>query len=139
MAQHGQHTTLQQRVELSERAAAGLTDRAIATELDCSQWTVRKWQRIAQREGRAALSSHLGRPATGPLSTCSPLLQHTMRQWRLDHPGWGPDTILANLRADLVWHHHPLPSRARLAAFLKHSGLTRRYQRHAHLPRTPQP
>ena len=29
MAQRGQHTTLQQRVELSERAAAGLTDRAM--------------------------------------------------------------------------------------------------------------
>ena len=90
MAQRGQHTTLQQRVELSERAAAGLTDRAIATELDRFRWTVRKWRHIAQRQGRAALSSHLGRPGTGPLSTCSPLLQHTMRQLRLDHPGWDP-------------------------------------------------
>ena len=29
MAQRGQHTTLQERVELDERAAAGLTDRAM--------------------------------------------------------------------------------------------------------------
>src|ERR671916_675407 len=106
MARHGQRTTFQERLELSEQAAAGSTDRTIATRLGCSRWTVRKWRRIAQRQGRTALTSPLGRPATGPLSPSPTLLQDTIRHWRLDHPGWGPDTILATIRADPYWRDH---------------------------------
>jgi hypothetical protein len=46
------------------------------------------------------------------------------------HPGWGADTILAELRTNPPWAEHPLPSRARVAAFFKHVKLTRRYNRH---------
>ena len=53
---------------------------------------------------------------------------------RRAHPGWGPETILAELRADPAWHDYPLPSRSRIAALFKHAKLTRRYARHSHLP-----
>src|SRR4051794_9722153 len=50
------------------------------------------------------------------------------------HPGWGADTILAELRTDPLWAEHPLPSRARIASFFKHAKLTRRDNRHTDLP-----
>jgi hypothetical protein len=53
------------------------------------------------------------------------------------HPGWGPNTLLLALRHDPYWRTRPLPSRARIAAWRKHAGLTRRYQRHADLPQPP--
>jgi transposase InsO family protein len=59
---------------------------------------------------------------------------------RQAHPGWGPDTLLAELRVDPHWTDQPLPSRSRIAALLKSASLTRRYQRHSDLPElTPLP
>jgi hypothetical protein len=60
--------------------------------------------------------------ADAPSSLCEAILQ-----LRRSHPGWGADTILAELRTDSLWAEHPLPSRARIAAFFKHAKLTRRY------------
>jgi len=93
-----QQTTLQDRLAISARAAAGQTDPAIAAGLGCAVATVRKWRRKAQRQGRVGLTSGMGRPATGPLSTMPAALRATLRQWRQTHPGWGPDTLLAELR-----------------------------------------
>jgi hypothetical protein len=64
-------------------------------------------------------------------------LQTAIRHLRETHPGWGPDPILIALRADAIWKHQPLPSRSRVAAFLKHAGLTRRYLRHSELLQPP--
>jgi transposase InsO family protein len=61
-------------------------------------------------------------------------LVETIRRLRQDHPRWGPLTILAALQVDPVWADSVLPSRARLAAFLKAEGFTRRYQRRSRLP-----
>jgi transposase InsO family protein len=138
MKRRGQVTTLQERLAILERAKAGVSDAAIAAELGCSAWTVRKWRRIGQREERAR-TRPVGRPSMGPLSTSSSLLQETVRQLRRDHPGWGPLTILAALAADPAWTETALPSRARVAAFLKAEGYTRRYQRHSPLPQAPRP
>lgn len=137
MPRRGQHTTFQERLTIGERAAAGQPDPVIARALGCSVWTVRKWRRILQRAGRGGLATRLGRPATGPLSTLSSDLRARLRQIREAHPGWGPQTILASLQTDPTWSEQPLPSRARVAAFLKQAGLTRRYQRHTALPQAP--
>jgi hypothetical protein len=133
----GQKTILQERVTIGKQATAGRTDAQIAAKLDCSVWTVRKWRRICVHHGRAGFKNRMGRPVTGPLGTVSLDLQTAIRHLRETHPGWGPDTILIALRADATWKHQPLPSRSRVAAFLKHTGLTRRYQRHAELPQPP--
>ncbi len=69
MHQRGQKTTFQIRLQISEQAASGLNDSQIASALDCSVWTVRKWRRRSQKQGRSSFTSRMGRPATGPVST----------------------------------------------------------------------
>jgi len=98
-----------------------------------SPMTVRKWRRRAQRQGRAGLGSQIGRPKSGPLGTSSPELRQTVRQMRSEQPGWGPITLRLELAEDLHFQEHKLPSRSRLAAFLKAGGWTRHYERHSDL------
>lgn len=136
MNRRGQRTTLQERLEIVERVAAGRTDAEIADALGCSRWTVRKWRRRGRR-GTACLSSRLGRPVAGPLGTTAPQLREAILRLRREHPGWGPDTILATLRTDPVWCSTALPGRTQVAAALKEAGLTRRYQRRSALPQAP--
>lgn len=138
MHRRGQKTTFQERILISELAEAGHTDPEIATYLGCSVWTVRKWRRTFKRKGRDGLTTQMGRPATGVLSTMRTELQTKLRALREAHPRWGPDTLLATLRADPAWSTTRLPSRSRVAAFLKQAGLTRKYQRHVDLPQPPE-
>src|SRR2546425_1278431 len=133
----GQTTTYQTRLEISEHTAAGLNDTQIAKAVGCSVWTVRKWRRRSVKLGRVGLTSHMGRPATGPLSTFPDELKETILHLRKLHPGWGPNTLLAALKTDAHWRDQPLPSRARIAALLKQAGLTRRYQPHHELIQPP--
>jgi transposase InsO family protein len=134
MAPRGQQTTLQQRVAILEQATAGLTDPEIAASLGLALATVRKWRRIGQRQGRSGLASKMGRPASGALGTLPATLRQAILRLRQEHPGWGPLTILAELQRDPAWANQPLPSRARLAAFLREAKLTRRYQKQRPLP-----
>src|SRR3954469_13471519 len=134
MARRAYPTTFQERVAILERATAGQSDSDITAALHCSIWTVRKWRRIGQHQGRAGLAPPLGRPPTGPLGSIAPALRDTILKMRRSHPGWGADTILAELRTDPVWGEHPLPRRARIAALFKYAKLTRRYNRHPDMP-----
>jgi len=134
MTRRGQTTTFQERVEITERAAQGQSDPAIAAALGCSPATVRKWRRRGRRHGAAGLASPMGRPATGPLGAAAPAVRDTLLALRRAHPGWGPDTLLAEVQADPRWAGLPLPGRSRVAALIKEAGLTRRYQRHTDLP-----
>lgn len=139
MARRTRPTTYQERVAITERASAGETDTTIAAALACSAWTVRKWRRIGQKQGRVGLSPRMGRPPAGPLSSLPAELRDAILQLRTSHPGWGPTTILAELRQHPLWRDYPLPSRARLAAFFRAQKMTRRYQRHSILPQLPLP
>jgi hypothetical protein len=65
-------------------------------------------------------------------------LHATILTLRRTHPGWGPATLLTELRLDPRWRDQPLPSRSRIAALLTHAKLARRYERHTDLP-TPMP
>jgi transposase InsO family protein len=126
-------TTLQQRLEISERAERGGTDPQIATAMHLSPVTVRKWRRRAQREGRSGLGSHMGRPRTGALGKAPLEVRDATRELRLAHPGWGPQNLRLELTHDRRFVGLRLPSRARLAAFLKIEKLTRRHERHSEL------
>ncbi len=108
----GQTTTFQTRLEISEHATAGLNDTQIATVVGCSVWTVRKCRRRSIPQGRVGFTSHMGRPATGPVSTFPNELKEAILQLRKLHPGWGPNTLLAALKMDASWRDQPLPSRA---------------------------
>jgi hypothetical protein len=134
MTRRGQWTLFQERLEISERAEAGQSDPEIAAAIGCSAWAVRKWRRIGQRLGRIGLTSQMGRPATGSLSTFPSGLRDALLQMRRSHPGWGPDTLLAELHVDERWRDTPLPSRSRVAALLKAAKLAPRYQHHTDLP-----
>ena len=134
MLRRGQTTTLQERLDISERAAAGQSDQEIATALRCSMWTVRKWRRRGQHRGRTGLSAQMGRPSTGPLGTLPTGMREAIVQMRRAHPGWGPTTLLAELGVDPRWAEQPLPSRSRIAALLTAEKLTRRYQKQSELP-----
>jgi len=139
MARRAYPTTFEERVAILERASAGQSDPVIAAALHCSIWTVRKWRRIGQRQGRAGLAPPIGRPPSGPLGSIAPNLRDAILEMRRSHLGWGADTILAELHIDPLWAEHPLPSRARIAALFKHAKLTRRYNRHTDLPKPVAP
>lgn len=130
-------TSLQDRHLILARSQAGEGAASIATALGCSVHTVKKWRRRARQQGLAALSPRIGRPPTGPLSTFPPALSAALRQLRKDHPGWGPVTLLAELRRDPYWATEPLPTRSCVANWLRHAGLTRAYQKQRPLPATP--
>ena len=140
MGQGNHATTLQQRLEISDRAERGETDPQIAAALQLSPATVRKWRRRGQREGRSGLGSHMGRPRTGALGQTSLELRDAARELRLAHPGWGPQTLRLELAHDRRFGGLRIPSRARLAAFLKVEKLTRRHEHHSELVQPePQP
>ena len=130
----GRRTTLEERIEINDRSDAGQTDPEIAPEMGFSVWTVRKWRRKGQREGRSGLVSQMGRPAIGVLGSYPIEMREAIREMRQAHPGWGPVTIRTELENDQRFAGMKLPSRSRIAAFLKQEELTRPYERHSELP-----
>ena len=137
MPRRAPKTSLQERHAILTRTAAGESAPQIAAAIGWSVHTVHKWRRIARLQGSAALSPRIGRAPTGPLSSYPPALAAAIRQLRHAHPGWGPSTLLLELRRDPYWQTQPLPNRSRVAAFLKAEGLTRRYHKPRPLPQPP--
>ena len=134
MAKRGQTTTLEERIEIGERWEARQKDPEIATAMSLSVWTVRKWRRAYQRQGRAGLVSRMGRPPTGALGQFPFEIRDAVREMRETHSGWGPLTIRTELENDQRFSGKKLPSRPRIAAFLNQEGFTRKYERHTELP-----
>jgi hypothetical protein len=134
MARRGQTTNLAERVEIGERWEAGQKDPEIAVTMNLPVWTVRKWRRKYQKQGRSGLDSRMGRPRIGALGQSPLELRDTIRDMRKAHPGWGPITIQTELEGMSHFTGLKLPSRPRIAAFLKQEGLTRKYDRHVELP-----
>lgn len=134
MARRGKRISYSERLACGQQAAAGKTDPQIAHESGWSLWTVRKWRRVFQKQGQAGLAPAMGRPKKGTLSTYPVDLRTTLENMRRDHPGWGPITLLEEMALLPECFGQILPSRARVAAFLKEQRLVRRYERHASLP-----
>ena len=86
MRRKGVTTTLQERLEIGEKNAAGYTDPEIATMMSLALPTVRKWRRLYQKEGRAGLASTMGRPATGALGSQPQELRQAIYDLRTVHP-----------------------------------------------------
>jgi len=140
MSQRGQPTTLAERVTIVEQADAGKSSYEIAQELGLPLATVRKWRQRYRRSGRAGLSSQMGRPATGALGQSPPELRDAVFQMREKHPGWGPQTLRLELAKDERFAKQGLPSRARIAAYLKEKDKVRKYEHHQDMPEPkPQP
>ena len=85
--------------------------------------TVRQVCRRCQREGEGALQPRpIGRPKNGPLSTFDPKVRWAVLKIKRQHPGWGPDIILAELRQRAWVSGQPLPSAASIGAYLSQFG-----------------
>ncbi len=134
MEQKGKPTSLEERIEIGERWKTGQNDPEIAKIMELSIWTVRKWRRNFQRDGRAGMSSKMGRPSTGALSQSSSEIREKISVLREEHSGWGPITILTELEKNSVFSKTKLPSRSRIAAYLKQENYTRKYEKHSELP-----
>jgi len=134
MRHKGQTTTLEERVTIAERVHAGQSSREIADALGRPLSTVRKWRQRYQREGRMGLSSQMGRPAAGALAKTSAEMKDALLELRENHPGWGAQTLRLEIAKDVRFAGLTIPSRARIAAYLKEQKKVRKYERHQDLP-----
>jgi transposase len=134
MSNKGQTTTLAERVTIAERVEAGQSSREIAEELRRPLPTVRKWRQKYLREGRAGLSSQMGRPAAGALAQTSLGMKDAILELREKHPGWGAQTLRLEIAKDKRFADLSIPSRARIAAYLKEQKKVRKYERHQDMP-----
>ena len=134
MRHKGQTTTLEERVTIAERVQAGQSSREIAEVLERPLPTVRKWRQRYLREGRAGLSSQMGRPAAGALATTPAEMKAAILELREKHPGWGAQTLRLEIAKDDRFVGLAVPSRARIAAYLKEQEKVRKYERHQDLP-----
>jgi hypothetical protein len=123
-----------ERIEIGELWEAGRSDREIALAVQRPMATVRKWRRRNQHGGRRGIGSRMGRPAKGALGQYPGTISDEVLQMRQAHPGWGPLTILAELKKEARFVGLPLPSRSRIAAYLKQKDMVRKYERHHELP-----
>jgi len=127
-------TTLEERLQIGVLAQAGVTDRQVAAQTGWSEHTVRKWRRKQAHAGRAGLASPMGRPKRGALSTFPEAIRATLKCWREAHPGWGPQTLHAELRTAPCCTGRAIPSPASIGRFLREQALTRPYEKHHALP-----
>lgn len=134
MSHTGQITTLEERVAIAEQVAAGQSSVEIATALERPLATVRKWRQRYLRKGRAGLASQMGRPAGGALATSPTEMKDALLELRKDHPGWGAPTLILEIAKDQRFAGQRIPSRVRVAAYLKAKRRVRPYERHQDLP-----
>jgi hypothetical protein len=134
MSIKGQVTTFAERVEIGRRWESGQSDQEIALAMHRPVATIRKWRRRNQHEGRAGLSSQMGRPAKGALGQFPVEIADEILRMREAHPGWGPITIMVELNKDARFVGLQLPSRARIAAYLKQKNKVKKYERHQEMP-----
>jgi hypothetical protein len=126
--------TFVERLTCAKNAIDGLTDAQIAQALGWSKWSVRKWRRAYGQDGEDGLVSRMGRPPRGVLSSFPMEVQDELETMRRIHPGWGSITLVEELARDPRFLGLRVPSRARVAAFIKAKNLARPYQRRAGLP-----
>jgi len=134
MSQKGQITTLEERVNIAERVQAGESSRGIAEALGRPMATVRKWRQRYRRAGRPGLASQMGRPAAGALASVAVEMKDALLELRDNHPGWGPQTLQLEIAKDVRFAGLKIPSRARIAAYLKEQQRVRKYERHQEMP-----
>lgn len=134
MSRKGQRTTLEERVTIAERVDAGQSSREIAEALERPFPTIRKWRQKYLREGRDGLFSRMGRPATGALGSVPAEMRDAILELREEHPGWGAKTLRLEISKDERFAGMRIPSRSRIAAYLKEKKKVRKYERHQDLP-----
>jgi len=101
----------------------GYSYQAIAQETGWGYEIVGKICRAYQERSQAALTpQRLGRPATGPLSSFGPVVKFACLRIKRQHPGWGPDIVLAELATRSWAQGMKLPSTSRIGAYFSQFG-----------------
>ncbi len=134
MSLKGQTTTLEERIAIAERTDTGQSVSEIAEALGRPQATIRKWRQRHRQGTRASLCSQMGRPAAGALATVPSEMKDALLELREKHPGWGAQTLRLEIARDKRFTGLRLPSRSRIAAYLKERQKVRKYERHQVLP-----
>lgn len=103
--------------------------------------TVRKICRSYQRKGESVLwPGPCRRPATGPLSSFDPLVRWASLRVKCQHPGWGPDVVLAELTKHPWAQRVNLPSASQIGVYFSQFGERLVTVRpHKQLPPRPNP
>jgi len=76
----------------------------------------------------------MGRPAQGALASAPAEMKDALLELREKRPGWGPQSLRLEIAKDVRFAGLKIPSRARIAAYLKEQGKVRKYERHEDLP-----
>ncbi len=126
-------TTMEERIEIVERAEKGEPTWRIARRLHCRPETVRKWHNRWRQHGRDGLVSHRGRPKSGSLSSFPAEVAETLVRWRTEHPGWGATTLLAELKRHSCFIGQELPSTASIDRFLQEREFPAPREKHSEL------
>lgn len=113
---------------------AGESSREIAEALGRPLATVRKWRQRYQRGGRKGLSCQMGRAAAGALAKASEERKDALLELREKHPGWGAQTLRLEIAKDERFAGLTIPSRVRIAAYLKEQKKVGKNERHQDLP-----
>lgn len=114
-------TSLVQRIAIVEAHQKGTSYQAIAADFGLNYYTVRKWC----RRFRDASWTGLERPTArkpGILGQFAPLVRYVALRLKKQHPGWGVNKVLLEMRRHPSLKGLPLPKR---------SSLHRYYQRFA--------
>ncbi len=109
-------TTPLVRQRLCDRHRKGETYETIADSEGLSKWTVRYWCR-RERDGGDLQTVYRREPA-GMLHRFDPKVRYGVLRLRLEHPGWGPNRILARLRKRPSLRGLSLPSEASIGRYL---------------------
>jgi len=127
-------TTLEERLKIVEWSEKGEPAWRISRRLGWQESTIRKWRNRGRQQGRAGLVSQIGRPTRGALSSYPVEIREAIIRWRNEHPGWGADTLLAELELHPSFSGQKLPSSASISRFLQERGFPKPQEKHSELP-----
>jgi transposase len=111
------------RLEVVERHLAGESLPSIAAALQLNPYTVRRFWRLYQGHGWAALVPRSsGPPRCGPLASAHPRIKYVLLRLKRVHRGWGVDKLRLELTRHASLQGLPIPGRSALANYLAHFG-----------------
>jgi hypothetical protein len=123
-------TTVHQRQEIARLAATGLPYQAIADQTGVGFWTVRKWVRRAKQGGLPALLTQFGRPASGPMANCDPLVRYVALRLKRQHMSWGAAYVVKKMTEHPLLKDKKLPDPTTLWRYWRSFGSRLRPKRH---------
>lgn len=120
--------TVKEKALIQIRMEAGAKLREIADELGCSIMCIRKhWRRIRDKEKDALSAARRGTTRSGALAGFDALVVNEIKRCKQEHPAWGVDRVLAELKRlraeahaeDAEWSTLRFPGRTQLSLYFK--------------------